>query len=129
MTDAALLATGLEKTFGEGDIQVRAIRGIDLKVARGEVVLIMGPSGSGKTTLLSMLGAMMRPTKGSVLVDGTDLATLPRRNSPDSGRAASGSCSKTSTCYPRSPPKKMSSTRSTSREPLGAPLTNVQGPC
>jgi putative ABC transport system ATP-binding protein len=82
MTDAALLATGLEKTFGEGDIQVRAIRDIDLEVARGEVVLIMGPSGSGKTTLLSMLGAMMRPSKGSVMVDGVDIATLPERDLP-----------------------------------------------
>ena len=82
MSEAALLATRLEKTFGEGDVQVRAIRGIDLKVARGEVVLIMGPSGSGKTTLLSMLGAMMRPTKGSVIVDGVDIATLPEKKLP-----------------------------------------------
>lgn len=82
MGEAALVATGLEKTFGEGDIKVRAIRGIDLEVARGEVVLIMGPSGSGKTTLLSMLGAMMRPTKGSVVVDGVDIATLPEKKLP-----------------------------------------------
>lgn len=82
MTQAALVATGLEKTFGEGDIQVRAIRGVDLEVERGEVVLIMGPSGSGKTTLLSMLGAMMRPSKGSVIVDGVDIATLPEKDLP-----------------------------------------------
>ena len=82
MSEAALVATGLEKTFGEGDIQVRAIRGVDLEVARGEVVLIMGPSGSGKTTLLSMLGAMMRPTEGSVIVDGVDIATLPEKKLP-----------------------------------------------
>ena len=82
MAEAALVATGLEKTFGEGDIQVRAIRGVDLEVAHGEVVLIMGPSGSGKTTLLSMLGAMMRPSKGSVIVDGVDIATLPEKDLP-----------------------------------------------
>ena len=82
MAETALLATGLTKTFGEGDIQVRAIRGIDLQVANGEVVLIMGPSGSGKTTLLSMLGAMMRPTEGSVIVDGVDIATLPEKKLP-----------------------------------------------
>ena len=82
MREAALLATELEKTFGESDIQVRAIRGIDLEVARGEVVLIMGPSGSGKTTLLSMLGAMMRPSKGSVMVDGVDIASLPEKDLP-----------------------------------------------
>ena len=82
MSYAALVATGLEKTFGEGTVQVRAIRGVDLEVARGEVVLIMGPSGSGKTTLLSMLGAMMRPTVGSVVVDDVDIATLPEKKLP-----------------------------------------------
>ena len=82
MSEAALIAKGLEKTFGEGEVQVRAIRGIDLELGRGEVVLIMGPSGSGKTTLLSMLGAMMRPTKGSVVIDDIDLATLPEKELP-----------------------------------------------
>lgn len=82
MAELALEAKGLTKTFGEGDIQVRAVRGVDLEVKRGEVVLIMGPSGSGKTTLLSMLGAMMRPTSGSVVVDGVDLATLAEKRLP-----------------------------------------------
>lgn len=77
-----IAAKGLVKTFGEGDIQVRAIRGIDMEVEGGEVVLIMGPSGSGKTTLLSMLGAMMRPTSGSVVIQGVDLATLPEKKLP-----------------------------------------------
>ena len=72
----------LTKTFGDGDLAVHAVRGVDLDVRAGEVVLIMGPSGSGKTTLLLMLGAMLRPTSGSVVVDGVDLATAPERRLP-----------------------------------------------
>ena len=82
MQEFALRAQSLSKNFGEGDVQVRAVRDVDLDVARGEVVLIMGPSGSGKTTLLSMMGAMLRPTAGSVMVDGIDLASLPERKLP-----------------------------------------------
>lgn len=63
-------------------MQVRAVRGIDLDVRPGVVVLIMGPSGSGKTTLLSMLGAMLRPTSGRIEVDGVDLAALPESKLP-----------------------------------------------
>lgn len=83
MSEFAIKATGLEKTFGEGEVKVRAVRGVDLEVRRGEVVLIMGPSGSGKTTLLSMLGAMLRPTAGRIEVDGVDLATLPESRLPE----------------------------------------------
>jgi putative ABC transport system ATP-binding protein len=53
-----------------------------LDIDAGEVVLVMGPSGSGKTTLLLMLGAMLRPTSGSVRIDGTDLATAAERSLP-----------------------------------------------
>jgi putative ABC transport system ATP-binding protein len=83
MTDIAIAVSGLEKVFGEGDVQVRAVRGVDLQIRRGEVALIMGPSGSGKTTLLSMLEAMLRPTSGSIVVDGVDLTTLPERRLPE----------------------------------------------
>ena len=72
----------LTKTYGEGDLAVAAVRHVNLDVEAGEVVLIMGPSGSGKTTLLLMLGAMLRPTSGSITVDGTDLATAPERMLP-----------------------------------------------
>lgn len=79
----SIAVRGLTKTFGEGHTAVDAVRGIDLDVTTGEVVLIMGPSGSGKTTLLLMLGAMLRPTSGSVMVDGVDLATAPERRLPE----------------------------------------------
>ncbi len=79
---AAISVRRLSKTFGEGDIAVRAVTNIDLDVAVGEVVLVMGPSGSGKTTLLLMLGAMLRPSSGSVVVDGVDLASAAERRLP-----------------------------------------------
>jgi putative ABC transport system ATP-binding protein len=72
----------LTKTFGDGNLAVPAVRGVDLDVHAGEVVLIMGPSGSGKTTLLLMLGAMLRPSSGSVIVAGVDLATASERRLP-----------------------------------------------
>jgi len=79
---SALSVHQLSKTFGEGEIAVHAVRNIDLTINSGEVVLIMGPSGSGKTTLLLMLGAMLRPTAGSIIIDGIDLATTHERKLP-----------------------------------------------
>jgi putative ABC transport system ATP-binding protein len=72
----------LTKTYGQGDLAVEAVRHVDLDIEPGEVLLVMGPSGSGKTTLLLMLGAMLRPTSGSITIDGTDLATAPERALP-----------------------------------------------
>jgi len=78
----AIAVRQLSKTYGEGELAVHAVSGVDLDVSAGEVVLVMGPSGSGKTTLLLMLGAMLRPTSGSVVVDGVDLATAPEHRLP-----------------------------------------------
>jgi putative ABC transport system ATP-binding protein len=72
----------LTKTYGHGDLAVAAVRHLDLDIEEGEVVLIMGPSGSGKTTLLLMLGALLRPTSGSITMDGADLAATPERGLP-----------------------------------------------
>ena len=72
----------LTKTYGEGSVAVDAVRHVDLSVNAGEVVLIMGPSGSGKTTLLLMLGAMLRPTAGTITIDGIDVAAAPERLLP-----------------------------------------------
>lgn len=73
---------GLVKTFGEGEAQVEAVRGVDLELGHGEIVLVMGPSGSGKTTLLTMLGGLLRVTAGEIWVDGTDIAALGERELP-----------------------------------------------
>jgi putative ABC transport system ATP-binding protein len=71
-----LVTKDLTRYFGAGDTLVRAVDGVDLEVRAGEMVLIMGPSGSGKTTLLTMLGGLLRPTSGSVVVDGTDITSM-----------------------------------------------------
>lgn len=78
---------GLTKTYGQGAARVAAVRDVDLDVHAGEVLLVMGPSGSGKTTLLLMLGALLRPTAGSIVVtrrhqDSVDLVTAPERELP-----------------------------------------------
>jgi len=77
-----LRAEGVDKVYGEGDAEVRAVDGVSITLATGEVTLVMGPSGSGKTTLLFLLGGLLRPTAGHVWVDGHDLAALPERKLP-----------------------------------------------
>lgn len=84
---ATLSARALTKTYGSGPTRVDAVSQLDLEVRPGEVLLVMGPSGSGKTTLLLMLGALLRPTSGSIVVaDGNggriDIAAAPERQLP-----------------------------------------------
>lgn len=71
-----LSATGLRKTYGRGDAAVRAVDGIDLDLAPGELVAIMGASGSGKTTLLHLLGGLTRADAGRIQLAGQDLVAL-----------------------------------------------------
>ena len=72
----ALRLEHVTKTYGEGDVAVHALRGVDLEIRGGEFVVILGPSGSGKTTLMNVIGAIERPTSGSVLVPGYDISVL-----------------------------------------------------
>jgi putative ABC transport system ATP-binding protein len=65
----------LRKTYGEGDAAVHALRGVDLEIAEGELIVLLGPSGSGKSTLLNILGGLDRPSAGSTSFRGQDLAT------------------------------------------------------
>ena len=69
----ALEGRGVGKVFGRGDLAVRALYPTDIELRRGEVLVIMGPSGSGKTTLLSILGLVLTPTEGEVLVGGKNV--------------------------------------------------------
>jgi putative ABC transport system ATP-binding protein len=64
---------GLERTYGEGTAAVHALRGIDLHIDPGELLVLLGPSGSGKSTLLNILGGLDRPTAGSVRFGELDL--------------------------------------------------------
>ncbi|TAN45082.1 MAG: ABC transporter ATP-binding protein [Nitrospirae bacterium] len=61
---------GIEKTYLRGSEEVHALKGIDMKISKGEFISIVGPSGSGKTSLLHVLGCLDRPSKGSLLIDG-----------------------------------------------------------
>ena len=77
MNRAPAVATrGLERVFGEGEVAVRALDGVDLEIPAGEFVVILGPSGSGKTTLLNIVGGIDAPTGGGVEVAGIDLGGL-----------------------------------------------------
>jgi len=70
---------GVCKTYEAGEVLVHALVDVDLTVAQGEMVAIMGPSGSGKSTLMNLLGCLDRPTKGSYLFEGREVATLLKR--------------------------------------------------
>ena len=67
---------GLSKTYKMGDVDVHALRGVDLTVQRGEFIAIVGPSGSGKSTLFYILGGLAQASAGSVVVDGRDFAQM-----------------------------------------------------
>ncbi|MCU0245974.1 MAG: ABC transporter ATP-binding protein [Bryobacter sp.] len=67
---------GLQKVYRVGDVDVPALRGVDLTVQRGEFLAIVGPSGSGKSTLFHILGALTPATAGQVRIDGKDLSAM-----------------------------------------------------
>jgi len=83
MSAPTLQVTHVTKHYGSGATEVTAVRDVSLSVAPGEVVLIMGPSGSGKTTLLSMLGALLKPTEGTIQLDGETVSRLAENRLPD----------------------------------------------
>ncbi len=69
---------GVTKVYRQGEVEVRALRGVDLDVGQGEFTSLAGPSGSGKTTLLNLIGALDTPTSGTVELAGTDVSGLSR---------------------------------------------------
>ncbi|MCA0453533.1 MAG: ABC transporter ATP-binding protein [Chloroflexi bacterium] len=70
---------GITKTYTVGEFDLHVLKGIDLKIEKGEFISIMGPSGSGKSTLMNILGALDQPTTGTYFLDGTDVAQLNQR--------------------------------------------------
>jgi putative ABC transport system ATP-binding protein len=78
----AVSVRDLAKRYATGEASSWALKGLDLDVHRGELMLLMGPSGSGKTTLLSIMGCIIRPTGGTVRISETDVTALPERKLP-----------------------------------------------
>lgn len=72
-------ATGLTKVYGSGPSAVHALRGVDLTIERGELLVLLGPSGSGKSTLLNILGGIDRCTKGQAFYEDEELTTMSDR--------------------------------------------------
>lgn len=82
MSDWAIDARGVTKTYGEGELAYQALRGVDFQVRRGEFVMLSGPSGSGKTTLLSILGCVLRASGGAVRLLDADVSAARERDLP-----------------------------------------------
>jgi putative ABC transport system ATP-binding protein len=74
--DAAVIAVGVRRSFGSGNRMLHVLRGVNLKVVKGQLVGLYGPSGSGKTTLLNLIGALDMPNNGRIFVDGKDVTRM-----------------------------------------------------
>ncbi len=74
--EAIIQIKDVEKNFQVGEIEVRALRGVDLTITQGSYVAIMGPSGSGKSTMLNILGCLDRPTRGQYYLGGEDVSQM-----------------------------------------------------
>ncbi|MBE0685182.1 MAG: ABC transporter ATP-binding protein [Anaerolineaceae bacterium] len=76
MNDWVIETSNLKKIYKMGEVEVRALDGVDLYIERGSIVSIMGPSGSGKSTLMNLLGCLDRPTEGDYILDGVQVAKM-----------------------------------------------------
>jgi putative ABC transport system ATP-binding protein len=76
MKPLAFATKGLTKVYGEGRTAVHALRGVDLDIPKGEIVVLLGPSGSGKSTLLNIIGGLDRATSGDAFFQGQNLSEM-----------------------------------------------------
>jgi putative ABC transport system ATP-binding protein len=76
MSNPIIQVRDLRKVYRVGDVDVEALRGVNLTVERGELLCVVGPSGSGKSTLFHILGGLTGATSGEVIVDGRDLSKI-----------------------------------------------------
>ena len=79
MSEHVVSTRGVTRTFQLGDVAVKALRGVDFDLERGDFAAVAGPSGSGKTTLFNLIGGLDEPTSGKVTVDGEALAGMSRK--------------------------------------------------
>ena len=79
MTEIAFTTRGLTKVYGEGRSAVHALRGVDLEIPQGEIVVLLGPSGSGKSTLLNIIGGLDRATEGTAFFQDQNLTEMTDR--------------------------------------------------
>ncbi len=91
MSEPAIIEiNGLTKTYQVGDVEVHALRGVNLEVRKSEFVAIIGPSGSGKSTLFHILGGLTPPTSGSVRINGRDVADMTNSERTDLRKSSVG---------------------------------------
>ncbi|MFZ1468297.1 MAG: ABC transporter ATP-binding protein [Paracoccaceae bacterium] len=79
MAEMAFITKGLTKVYGGGRSAVHALRGVDLEIPKGEIVVLLGPSGSGKSTLLNIIGGLDRATEGTAMFEGQNLTEMSDR--------------------------------------------------
>src|SRR5881394_1126826 len=82
-TSSVISLKDVHKIYRTGEIEVHALRGVSLQVAKGEFVAVMGPSGSGKSTMMNLIGCLDRPSSGSYILDGIDVSTMSKNQRAD----------------------------------------------
>jgi putative ABC transport system ATP-binding protein len=80
---AIIQCRGVEKIYRQGQVEVPALRGVDLDIESGDFATLSGPSGSGKTTLLSLIGGLDKPTAGEIAIDGAPISGMDRNHLAD----------------------------------------------